>query len=329
LRTILIAGCGNIGYRHLQAVCGLRDLEAIYLIEPDRERLRRIMTGDLRPEAAAKIYDFDAPDSTRPDHFDVIISAVTANVRPQQIEVLTRLRFDIGILEKPLAQGSSPLQQMRALLKDKAPNSSIFVNCARELFPGYVRLRETLLAHRSGNREEISPPLRFEISGNSWGYGSNAIHFIDLFRFLTRCPSITAVSAQLAAAPDGNKRGTVFEEFVGTASFRNPHGDTLQLTCGYATPTPQAASVLIRAGVNQQARFLVDEGRALIHDLARAESEALDPLHVSQATRLFLEDSERSGSSGSLPSLDEAAISHAALFESLELATGRQSFLIT
>ncbi len=320
MRTVLIAGCGNIGYRHLQAVCGLSDLAAVYLMEPDRQRLQRILTGDMRPQTHAPIHDFATSHSTLPEHFDVFISAVTANVRPKHIEALELLPFETGILEKPLAQSTSELQKINNLLQERAPKAAIYVNCPRRLYPGYVRLRNEL------TRQAGSSPLHFEVFGNAWGYGSNAVHFIDLFRYLTSSASLTTISAQLAQAPEGNKRGARFEEFVGTASFRNSRGDTLQLTCGSVSTTPSRVVILIREDASQRPLFLVDETGGFIHDFLQAEKSKLEPLFVSQATRLFLEGTPESDS---LPTLDEATLSHTALFESLELATGRSSFHIT
>src|SRR5262249_38100627 len=92
-----------------------------------------------------------------------------------------RSRVRYAVLEKVLVQRPEDLETIAGML-DKA-STRAWVNCSRRLNDFYAGLRGLL---------DGGGPLRMSVQGGAWDPGCNAIHFIDLFAFLTGAP-LTAV----------------------------------------------------------------------------------------------------------------------------------------
>lgn len=322
MATLALIGCGNIGYRHLQAAASVPSIEEIWVVEPNQQRLVECTEGSLKPETKARLLGWTSLEGLRNAErpFDVVISAVTADVQQAQARSLVSIPTKALVLEKPVAQSKKALSELADLL---APIPQVFVNCPRALWPGYESLRRRL--------EEATIPLRVEITGNLWGYACNAVHYLELFRFLTGSGSLKAVSSQLSLSPKGNKRGSAYEEFVGTAGFLDEHGNALQLTCGYADERETAAAVVIRHAETRAVQLIVDEAAATIWHAVGGDlmQRSLDLLYVSQSTRVFLERLLTGSPTDLLPTFSAAYSSHEALLDSLQQATGREQFRIT
>ncbi len=322
-RNIAVVGCGNIGYRHLQSVAALPGVQRLGVVEKNESRAREVASAALRPSTAASLEFFtDIASLAAAGSWDVVINAVTADEQVKVAQtVLDQIRPSLLLLEKPVAQSVADLDRLVQLAK--GAGARVHVNCVRSAWEGYRSLRETIQNRKS--------PVRVDIVGTDWGYGCNAVHFVDLFRFLTGARTLSVLSSQISVEPIPNKRGEKYEDFSGTVTYKNERDDVLVLVCAVGLrPTAALRASEVTVSVRSQPS---DQPIAVCAEPGPIFGEAgtvvpLGSLFLSQSTGKFLKDLVDSTPPG-LPTLDEAAISHRAVFDALRLALGRETFRIT
>lgn len=221
MKTILLCGCGNIGFRHLQAMTALPEPVAITIVEPN-------------PAAHARIRDFSDPLTASRGHrfelradlppsrqrFDLVVIATSADTRRAAVDsILASHDARVMILEKVLFQHQSDLDAVGNSLT--ARGIAAFVNCARRYFPGYRDLAAAATAAR---------PLDLNVTGAGFGLASNGIHLIDLAEYLNGAALLTLEASGLRPGSVAAKRAgcvEVFGSLTGTLS----NGARLAIRC--------------------------------------------------------------------------------------------------
>lgn len=178
MNNIMIVGAGQLGSRHLQALCNLNNKNRIFVVDPSRDSLEEAkyrydqVSNKSSPEVTYKIKMSDVFVS----ELSVVIIATNSAVRLQVIKELVK-NFNIKylILEKVLFQSTSQITEAKLILERK--NIKAWVNCPRRQSEGYKKFAKIC---KSANNITMS------VRGKNWGLGCNAIHFIDLWHFFTR-----------------------------------------------------------------------------------------------------------------------------------------------
>lgn len=316
--TIVIIGCGNIGYRHLQAATGTAGVDRVVVVEARPQRRAEI--GSQVFEGPCELVTAGAIEDARDAIAEaaMVIVAVTADRQPSVAARLADLGPRVVLLEKPVAQSIGHLDAVTAAFQERCPPGGVYVNCARATFPGWRLARDLILD--AGVRVEMT------VTGTGWGYGCNAVHFLEAFRFVTAGAGLSCVESALVPQAGASKRGSRYEEYVGTATFRTPQGDRLVLEC--AEGDPSMVSIEVRAVRGDAPILTIDEPADTVVDHARSRAHPLGALPVSRSTSAIIERAARGVATG-LPTLREAVTAHMALFESLRQSTGAHVFAIT
>jgi predicted dehydrogenase len=203
----LLVGAGQLGTRHLQALVGnAHQPTTIQVVDPfeaslvmARERAEAVENSDgyvelsyLRKlEHVLPIIDFS-------------VISTNANCRLDVIEqLLTKSSVRYLLLEKVLFQSADQLNQALDLIERVGTDA--YVNCPRRMYPIYRELREHL---KDAKRVVLT------VEGDDWGLACNAIHFIDLWAFLTGCTDYEVdVSALGSTILDSKRAG--YKEVTG------------------------------------------------------------------------------------------------------------------
>ena len=237
---ITIIGTGNIGSRHLQALCHLENPTRIDLVDPSDESLK--IARDRYEEVTAPgkndimLHSHNNLDDL-PDTLDLVIVATNSSVREKVIRDITnKCHVKNLILEKVLFQKAGQYTDVDSFLK----NSSIptWVNCWMRTTNLYKKIKSLL------NHEE---EIQMKVEGPQWGMGCNSIHFMDLFSYLTNTGSFKFTENKLNSKVLAAKRAG-YSEFFGCIAGQNSKGDTLELIC-YETGE-ESTTVKIRNGSN-------------------------------------------------------------------------------
>lgn len=216
-KSIVIIGAGQLGSRHLQA-CKLLNIGTnIYVVDPSNNALM----------VAKERYDAIPPNDLHnvqylnnlngiPFNIDVAIVATNSKQRSQVInDLLSHVAVKYVLLEKFLFPDLKSYDDISNLLSTK--NVKAYVNCPRRMFEYYKKLKNEINDRK----------IEMVVKGNQWGLGSNAIHFVDLFSFLTNDHDVKLEHEALDDALHESKRPG-YVEFTGSLSISNKKG-TLQL----------------------------------------------------------------------------------------------------
>jgi len=172
--TIALIGAGNIGRRHLQGLLLSNMSFTIHVVDPFQSSLDAARNEiELLDKDHHSIF-YHKRLNELPASVDIAIIATAADIRMTVLRELLSLSCTrYLILEKVLFQRLEDFEEAAQLLESKQVQA--FVNCPRRYFPHYQKL------HAAAFSQDWS----MRVSGSNWGLACNAIHFIDLYNYLT------------------------------------------------------------------------------------------------------------------------------------------------
>ena len=175
--NILLVGAGELGSRYLQGLKSVDVKIKIYVSEPnlDNRMLAQKRFDEIPDNNNVKgilfIDDIDLID----DDIDLAIVATSSQVRFSLTKRLineTKVKF--LILEKVLFQKVNEYDIISSLLVKN--NVKCWVNHTRRVYPFYNTVKKSI---------KDKSQICFTAQGGGWGLACNALHFIDLFSFLS------------------------------------------------------------------------------------------------------------------------------------------------
>ena len=172
----VITGCGRLGRRHLEALAALPKPFQIWAVDPFNEALSLAADSFLDVnEHGHHTLHLSTRFDDLPNKADIVISATNSDSRLGALRaLLERVKVDNLILEKVLFSRLSDFDVAEQLFKGNCEN--IWVNCPRRANTTYAEIKKHICNAKT---------INMVVSGGSWGLASNAIHFIDLYAFLS------------------------------------------------------------------------------------------------------------------------------------------------
>ena len=252
MQSVLLIGCGNIGFRHLQALVQLPQATAISIVEPNFAAHPRI-AGLMAAHAGPHRLDLHAALPQTASHFDLVVLATSANHRRAIIEdLLARHSVAVIILEKVLFQRLEDLDDVHTVLA--AQTITAYVNCGRRYFPGYIALQQRFAAQPR--------PLDILVTGQVFGLASNAVHFIDLAEYLNKAALTKLDATGLLAGSVSAKRADCVEIF-GSLTAQCANGARLSIDCRVDGPlavTVRVSGLGIDISIDEVSRKITESG---------------------------------------------------------------------
>ena len=218
--TILLAGAGNIGSRHLQgATKSVNDLDIwVFDLSEDSLIIAKERFGQM-PENGVKNVHYVTNLNEVPEAIDVAIVASGSKPRAAIVkQVLAAKKVKYMILEKFLFGKLSEYTEIGELLKAK--DVKTWVNCPYRMFEGHHKLKDML---------DVNKPIVASFgNGGDWGLCCNAIHYIDIFMFLTGQENYVVDLSKLENEVIDSKRPG-YIELIGNLTVKTQRGDSLTL----------------------------------------------------------------------------------------------------
>ncbi len=305
---VLIAGCGQLGSRHLQAVAALSDVESIEVYDPRPEGLE-LGRSRLAEASGRRVQDVrwlsSLEDATVPG--DLCVVATRADVRCDVVrEVATRLGYRAFLIEKIVAQS---VRDYRSLLQFAEDNSlSVWVNCKARANISHQRIKSMLDPDR---------PIVFTAQGGNFGLANNGVHAADLFAFFDSADSIEAAASFVDSKLHPSKRGEDVFDLTGTLLGRTRKGS--QFLLSYSDhDTPDCFTIVApgyRAVVDDMQRWFWESARDSDWQWTRVPYE--QNIAVSRMTQTFAGDILHKGGCA-LPTLRECSPAHEFILNSLQ-----------
>jgi hypothetical protein len=149
-----------------------------------------------------------------------------------------------------------------------------WVNCPRRMFDGYGALKLQL---------DLKQPIEMHVKGGEWGLACNAIHYIDIFAFLTssRIQSVDVENLESTTYPS-KRPGYV--EFFGSMSVQFENGHKLVLNCSH-DQTACLISIVDSGGL-----YDIDESSGIVLKNAQKTSIVIMSKNQSDLTQVFAEE---------------------------------------
>jgi len=312
MRSVVIAGAGQLGSRHLQALKAVAGPLEIEVIDPSPEALR---VARERYEAVATPAPHRITFAARREKsgpVDVAIVATGSKVRRAAMEDLLRADVKAMILEKLLFAKREDYAPMAGRLAAKgAPRA--WVNCPMRVMPPYEEIRASL----------GRGPVHYRVTGSQFGLVTNAIHYLDHVAHLSGSTEYSVDTGGLDAAPIESKRPG-YLELNGTLAARFADGSRCEVTC-FATGT---APVVVEIS-NEKRRYIVRESEGKLWRSAEEskwtweEREAPIP-YQSQMTARLVDSILATGDCGLTPFAESQRV-HMALLEPLAKFLGKRA----
>ncbi len=303
---ILVIGAGNIGSRHLQGLMNISHRAFIEVVEPSEENRKiareRAITS-RKSENKVEITFHKSINEIQIQEAHLAIIATNSDVRPLIImELIKRVKLKYLILEKVVFQSDELFTQLSAELKSYGIKT--WVNCPRRLYWFYQGVKNIVAD------DEI---IKMRVSGGNWGLGCNAVHFIDLFAFLTSDNNIKVEYSSLDKKLIESKRKG-FLEFTGSIGYSSARGYLELESFAYNNHRP------VIDICTSSVRWLISESSGSVmklssdHNVCNILKEKF-PLQ-SELTGAIVDEIVETGECG-LTALDESAIYHSLLFKPL------------
>lgn len=181
MHCILIAGCGNIGSRHLQSLKSLENPCLIYAYDPFQPSLDKAKSIWESTKGTDHAIHFTNSLDNIPKHIFLAIIATNSSERLNVlVNIYQNYLIDHLILEKFLFPNTDDYLNAQKIIDTKS--TTVHVNCPRRVFEPYIQFKTDLA--------EVVKSIRLE--GNNWGLCSNTIHFLDLFNFISTKKPLSA-----------------------------------------------------------------------------------------------------------------------------------------
>lgn len=239
-KSVTVIGVGNIGFRYLQALLSLTNIEKIYLVEPNASLIKSKLKGERFYNKKALVYKKQIDNEVV--NVDLIIVSTTSNIRMEIIKFL--LKFNCScplILEKFLFPDSYSLEEGKKLLIDYP--SPIYVNEWMRI----TLLKEIISQYKDKNAE-------FQFIG-TFGILCNAVHIIDLIKETLNVNDFRICKKESYFKSIINSKREGYNEFKGIISFRS-NNCILKMIDIDDNLDPKIIKIIIKSNNNEKIYYI-------------------------------------------------------------------------
>ncbi len=306
MKKILLVGCGNIGSRHLQALTKLSGQVIVDIVENYSKSIILAKSRLKETKYNKKYFKFNWHEDfqTLDGNSDLVIVATLSEDRVILVEKLLKIGYSRFLIEKLVCQSTDEYKHLLQIIKKF--NAKGWVNTRCRYFKSYQKIKQLYK-----NSEKISLNM---ISGDT-GLSTGAIHYIDLFSWISNSKEIKLNGDLLFDKIYKNKRGKNFIEFGGTVIGSNKKKSALTLSYFPGTPS---LYVTINDGKHQ---IIIDEynEKILYSDFKKFQFKLE---HVSTLTTEIVNDIIKKDNC-LLPTLNDSFNHHSEIFKIFSKQLGK------
>jgi len=254
-KKITLIGCGNVGSRHLQALAKLPFDIDVKIVEPnkDAQDLAKTRLNEVQKKNTNNRFSWHESIKELDGSSDLVIVATTSVGRIEILNKLLELGENKFLVEKMVCQSTDEYDSL--LTKMKHYKAKGWVNTNLRCFESWQIIKkyfeDSEFIHLSVIESNLSP------------LGTNAIHYIDLFSFLTNDYNVQLNGDFLLNKLYPNKRGKHLKEFAGSIVGSCKDGSSLAMTF---IPDCDLPNILNIAGNHKH--LMIDELNEKMFDLA-------------------------------------------------------------
>lgn len=304
--NIAIVGVGNIGYRHLEGLLKTRYTLNIFLFDINYKRLLFVKKSLKLSVKKNKKIILNNKISKILNTIDLLIVSSNSKERYSIIKKFIKLnKINNILLEKLVSYKVIEYKKIQMLLNaNKVKN---YINFPRRIFVFYNNIKKKL---------DNSKPISIKVNLHNWNIASNAIHFLDLFTFLTKRKLKVSKIIFDSKIKKSKRKG--YSELTGKIQFRSQFNDLLHIE------DLNNKNIFQNIIIEQETlKFIIfEDGRKYImikknkHKVISKEFKA-ETILQSYGTKIFL-DNIINKNIINLPNINESSNDHTILLSSFE-----------
>jgi len=293
-----LVGCGNIGSRHLQALVKLPYETEIEIIEPNinAQNLAKKKLNEIEYDQSLFNLTWKSSINNSKNN-DLVILATPSKNRLELIKTLVELDNKRFLVEKMVCQSKQEYELISSLIN--STNSKAWVNASRRYFKSYQKIFP---------KSEENSPVNLCIHAGNMGLGSNAIHFLDLFSWITKNESFRLNGDFLNSEILENKRGNEYKEFSGTIIGKSTNNSIIMINFSQEHNLP----TYIIFSDNERTLIINETDERILELPANLTREFKVEFQSDLTTKIVMDIFEKDNSL--LPTLAESKIAHLELF---------------
>lgn len=298
-KQILIVGFGAMGCRHVQSLLSQTHLYDLHVIEPS---INIIQSNNDKIGATVDDYKWYKSLEEIDSKIDLAIIATSAGPRFELMKALLIKGVSYFLLEKIVFQSQNQFDYIIKLMKESGAKA--WCNFVNRYFSPYNKILSELKYERS--------PLNMTVYGGSFGLGCNAIHYIDIFQYITQTQDLNIHSSSLSTLKSENRRGDCYKEFLGNLHLENSKKDKLFIIAeekfsGGIVINISTEDLLFNISEESQTFHFISEGQLVI--------EKFNIIPTSQLTEVIIKDIFKDDCR--LSRLEDTYNAHVALFKEI------------
>lgn len=166
--NVLLAGCGNIGFRHIEGLIRINKIKKIYIYDIDLKRalwLKKNIKNNNKIIIINKLEKINI-------NFFLCIVATTSNNRLKLFRKLNKFyKVKFWLFEKIFLNNSDEIK----IFKKNYLNNKMFINLPLQLMSPFQTIKKKIKNNSINHMELI---------GGNWNMASNSLHFIQLAKWL-------------------------------------------------------------------------------------------------------------------------------------------------
>ena len=220
--NIIIIGCGNIGFRHLQSLMNIESRKSIYLIDNSEDALIKCRNYiNKNANLNLEVFYLKAiSDLDLSIEIDIAIISTSSDSRADLIKSLFLVTAPTHlILEKLLFTKISDFDKFTGFFETF--NTKVWVNQWLSSEFEYI-----------SNLIDRTKDFELSVTGSNWGLCCNSVHFIEWFHSLVLREQIEPVKHKFRKILESKRRG--YFEIIGKIQLQSKTGSKLILECNEA-----------------------------------------------------------------------------------------------
>ena len=300
MKKITLVGCGNIGSRHLQALTKLPFEVEVNVIEPNimAQAIAKSRLDEIPSKEMLGTFNWHKSISDFSGKSDLAIVATNAFKRIDLIQKLVEKGNSRFLIEKMVCQSTNEYDHLLSLLKSFKAKG--WVNTTRRYFQSYQKIK---------NYFQKSKMIQVLVNAGNIGLGSNAIHFVDLFSWLTDDHEIFLNGDYLLNKIFPNERGKDLLEFAGTILGSSKKGSFLSISFLPYDDVPTTVGIFGNNG-----SLLINETSEKIYNLSNSESDLKFHLELQSNLTTQIASNILKDDDCLLPTIKDSYFAHKELF---------------
>lgn len=214
-KNILIVGLGNIGKRHLESVIKNKDVNKIFLFDKSKKVIQNFKKGNLYLNSN-NIIILNKINQSLVENIFLCIVATSANRRYKLLKGLAKsFKIKYWLIEKIFLNNLNHLN----LFKETTNSKNMYVNLPLRMSSPFKLIQKKLKRKKFDCR----------IEGGNWNMASNALHYIDLIKWITNS-NVKKIDIYNVRKKFNSKR-LGYKEFYADIIINYFNGTILKLYC--------------------------------------------------------------------------------------------------